>query len=143
MTIEPALAAAVAARARKASLVDSGICVLVAMLAWPFPIARAMLPPLVNVISVLVWIFVVEVACGTLVMARWGRGAGWYLFDLAAEGGRTPFSAGLRWGFGWALASPTAVFSASVVDPRTGLAARMSGIVGSDAGVAPLDRAEG
>jgi hypothetical protein len=134
MTIESAQAAAVAARARKASLVDSGICILVAMLAWPFPIARAMLPPLVNVVSVLVWIGIVEIAYGTLVMARWGRGAGWYLFDLAAEGGRARFSAGLRWGLGWALVSAGAIFSASMVDPRTGLAARLSGVAGSDTG---------
>jgi hypothetical protein len=122
-----------AVRARKASLVDSGLCVVVAMLAWPFPIARAMLPPLVNVVSILVWIGVVEVAYGTLVMARWGRGAGWYLFDLTSDSGRASFSAALRWGLGWAVASVGAVFSAKGVDPVGGLAARMSGVTGKAA----------
>ena len=65
-----------ASQRRAQAAIDSGAALALAMLAWPFPLARAALPPVVHVLSVLVFWQLVQVGYLTLAMTVWGTTAG-------------------------------------------------------------------
>ena len=117
------------ARYRSAVLLDFVCALLLAMLAYPFPIMRATLPLPVFVMTILASIVVVHVLYEAVVVTIWGRSPAMYLLDLGVEGGRPGVGAAMAWGAGVALAFWPTVFKSRLGDPENGLAARLSGLV--------------
>ncbi len=120
-------------RARVAALIDFGAGVIAAVIAFPFPFARATLPLLVFVASILLSIVVVHVAYVALTLRIFGRTPGMFLLDLGPQSGpdqsRPSLARSLAWALGASIAFwPTVFMVASAYDPRGGTAARMSGI---------------
>ena len=110
--------------------VDSGAALVLAMLAWPFPLARAMLPLPVNILSVLVFWQLVQVGYCAVAAAVWGGTAGTLVAGIslvAQDGAEITRANRAKWG---ALAGATAL--AHVVSPPTGgspaLAERVTGV---------------
>ena len=100
------------------------------MLAWPFPLARAMLPPLVNVASVLVFWQLVQVVYFAVTVAFWGRTGGMRLqgLNLSARAGGPPSRASrIRWAL-IAGAFALAQVAKPATAPRSPLAERTTGI---------------
>ena len=62
--------------------IDSGAALVLAMLAWPFPLARVLLPVAVNVASVLVFWQLVQIAYFAIALSLWGQTAGMRLMGL-------------------------------------------------------------
>jgi uncharacterized RDD family membrane protein YckC len=74
---------------RTQTAIDSGAALLLAILVWPFPLARANLAPLVNVAGVLLLWQLLQVAYFAITMAVWKATAGTRLMGLrvvAADG---------------------------------------------------------
>jgi hypothetical protein len=110
--------------------IDSGAALVLAMLAWPFPLARAMLPLPVNIISVLVFWQVVQVAYCALAAGAWGSTAGTRLQGIVlvdADGGEPTRLRRAQWG---ALVGAAALVHIAVppLDSARTLAERASGI---------------
>lgn len=88
---------------RKRARIDAGATLVLTMLVWPFPIARAMLAPAVNVLFVLLmWEFVNIVYHATCARV-WRHTAGTYLLGLSLCDGSLPDAeasdaAALKWG---------------------------------------------
>lgn len=113
---------------------DLAVAAVVAMLVWPFPLIRLTLgiPWSVHVPLILAWVLVVYAAYLATSVAIWGRTPVMYLTDLGLAGVPRPFGLGrsLRWALGLAVAVvPSLLGARSLADPRTGLAARASGLV--------------
>jgi hypothetical protein len=86
---------------RTQTAIDSGAALVVTMLVWPFPLARAVLPVFANVLSVVVLWQVIQVGYFAVAMAVWGSTAGLRLqgLRLACSDGSTPDRAArLKWG---------------------------------------------
>jgi hypothetical protein len=75
-----------AAGIRRSALIDSGVALILAMLAWPFPLARMLLPVPVNVASLLLFWQVVQACYCALTAGVWGRTGGMLLQGLALVG---------------------------------------------------------
>ena len=110
--------------------VDSGAALVLAMLAWPFPLARAMLPLPVNILSVLVLWQLIQVGYCALAAGVWGRTAGTLVAGIslvAQDGAETTRADRAKWG---ALAGAAAL--AHVVSPPAegspALAERLTGV---------------
>jgi uncharacterized RDD family membrane protein YckC len=107
-------------RRRQAAL-DSGASLVLAMLAWPFPLARASLAPIVHVVSILIAWQIVQVAYFALCSSVWGKTGGSALLgmDLVADDGERPSrSQAALWGaVAGLLAIPTIVAPSSSPGP--------------------------
>jgi len=94
---------------RLQSIIDSAASVVMAMLLWPFPIARVMLQPAVHVVAVLLVIVVVQFVYFAVASALWARTLGMRLAGLrlaAADGGGGTRTARVRWGLVSAAVAP-------------------------------------
>jgi uncharacterized RDD family membrane protein YckC len=67
---------------RKQTAIDSGAALVLTMLVWPFPLARAALAPLVNVACVLVLWQLLQIAYFTITVTVWGATAGTRVMGL-------------------------------------------------------------
>ena len=115
-------------RVRVAAMVDFFTAVVVAMLAFPFPIVRASVPTLVFVISILVSITFIHFLYLTITTPLFARTPGMYLMDLGFEGGGPLVSRSWRWALGSVVTFwPTVILGAP--DVEKGLPVRMSGLV--------------
>lgn len=86
---------------RAQTAIDVGAALVITMLVWPFPIARAMLPPLVNVACILVAWQLIQVAYFAACSALWSTTGGMRLMGLTlAEptGARPSRAVAVRWG---------------------------------------------
>ena len=86
---------------RRQTAVDVGASLVLAMLAWPFPLARAALSILAHVVALLLFWQLVQIGYYGVTMAVWGQTAGTYLLGLAVrtEAGAGPDRiAAIRWG---------------------------------------------
>jgi uncharacterized RDD family membrane protein YckC len=71
---------------RAQTAIDSVAALMLTMLVWPFPLARAALAPLVNVACILVLWQVLQVAYFTITMAVWGATGGTRVMGLRVMG---------------------------------------------------------
>ena len=71
---------------------DSGTALVLAMLAWPFPLARALLPVPALVLSILLFWQVVQIGYYALTIGIWGATGGMKVTGLVAvtADGATP-----------------------------------------------------
>jgi len=116
-------------RVRVAALLDFGASFVVAVIAFPFPFARATLPLPIFVASILATIVVVHIAYCGLTLRVFGRTPGMFLLDLGPQLGRPALGRAMLWGVGESVAFWPTVFGAvGSFDPETGTPARMSGI---------------
>jgi len=116
-------------RVRIAALLDFGAAFVVAVIAFPFPFARATLPLPVFVASILATIVVMHAAYCGLTLRVFGRTPGMFLLDLGPQLGRPTLGRATLWGIGESAAFwPTVFGAARTFDPETGTPARMSGI---------------
>ncbi|MCG2807575.1 MAG: hypothetical protein L6413_04805 [Coriobacteriia bacterium] len=116
-------------RARTASLIDFAAAFVAAVIAFPFPFARAVLPVPIFVDSILLSIIVVHVLYCWLTLGLLGRTPGMFLLDLGPGPKRPGLAAALLWALGSSLAFwPTVLGVRGAYDPETGPAARMSRI---------------
>lgn len=116
-------------RARTASLIDFAAAFVAAVIAFPFPFARAALPVPIFVGSILLSIVVVHVLYCWLTLGLLGRTPGMFLLDLGPGPKRPGLAAALVWALGSSIAFwPTALGFRGAYDPETGPAARMSRI---------------
>lgn len=116
------------AKARIAALIDFGAGLVAAVIAFPFPFARAALPVPVFVVSILLSIVVVHELYCALALTFLGRTPGMYLLDLGPDP-RPRLGAAVAWALGASIAFWPTVFGVrSVFDPATGLSARLSGV---------------
>lgn len=122
-------------RYRIASIIDFAASVVLAMLAFPFPIVRASVAPPVFVALILVAIVVVHVLYLSVTVSVWGRTPGMYLLELGMTSGRTSPARALAWGFGAVLEFVPRAVGIPVGGAVGGLASRISGLEpGSTAG---------
>ena len=95
------------AEERWRALIDVGMTLVITMLMWPFPIARAMLAPLTNVLLLLTSWAVISVLYHVVCARVWRRTAGMYLLGLSLCDANGPADecppvdnrTALRWGF--------------------------------------------
>jgi hypothetical protein len=125
------------------------------MIAWPFPLARAMMPWPVHVVSILAAILVVDALLRATSILVWGRTPFMYLLDLGLErsaaqatpGASNGASTGpsdraedrpeppntmgaIKWSVGWTIGLvPSLLGARPLVDPERGLPARWSGLL--------------
>jgi uncharacterized RDD family membrane protein YckC len=116
---------------RKQTAIDVGASLVLAMLAWPFPLARASLSIPVHVIALLVFWQVVQVGYYVLTTGTWGRTAGLHLVGLrleAPDGTDPDRGAAIRWGaLSAVLALPRLMTPASRTSDE-GAAERSAGV---------------
>ena len=109
---------------------DSGAALVLAMLAWPFPLARAVLPLPVNIVSVIVFWQLVQVLYCALTVGFLEQTGGMRLQGLRLagdDGAPATRGARLRWGaLCGALALVHAVAPADGQSPT--LAERIAGV---------------
>lgn len=89
------------AQRRKQSLLDMGVALLIVVMAWPFPVMRALLSPAGHGAAMLVaWALTTLLYFG-ISAAVWQRTLGMRAFGLrlsGMEGGAPARGAGARWG---------------------------------------------
>ena len=104
---------------RAQAAIDSGVALVLAMLAWPFPLARAALPPAVHVVSLLVFWQLLQMAYFAVTMAVWGATAGTHLMGLrvVADGGAAPSRGQRAW---WGVLSGALALVRIVAPVREG-----------------------
>lgn len=125
-------------RYRLSAIVDFVAAALLAILAFPFPILRAVLPLPVFVASILLSVVVAHFLYLTATVMLWGRTPAMYLFDMGLSSGRASVLRAGRWAFGATLDFWPIVLSPRSREPRGRLAARMSGVeLGSTADAKP------
>jgi hypothetical protein len=121
-----------ARRARLAGWLDLLLALVVTMLVWPFPFARATLEWPVHVAAILVAILVVDFTYRLLTLRLWRRTVAMYLLDLglaARGGGDIALGAAVRWSVGWSMiALPSLVGLRRLADPARGLPVSLSGL---------------
>lgn len=115
-------------RARNAALFDFVAALLLAMLAFPFPVMRALLPVPVFVASILVTVVVAHVLYLSVFSLAWGRTPAMYLLDLGLSEGRLSFSRAFVWASASSLAFWPQMVGLPSGDPGLGLATRLSGV---------------
>lgn len=126
---EPRPSGVLARSARRAALIDAGIGLLVALLLWPFPVARRVLPVTGNVAGILLLGYAATLVLAAAALRRWHRTLGMRLAGVALMSGRARRSFRAELAFvalctlvtplGWALA---------LFDPEHGVASRGSGL---------------
>lgn len=123
-------------RVRGAGLLDFLASALIAMIAFPQPVARAAisgagLPIVAFVLLIFAVIFVAQWAYLTFSVVAWGRTAGMYLLDLGLESPDRPtFGRAAGWALGWLLATlPALVGLTRAFHPEHGLPARMGRMI--------------
>jgi uncharacterized RDD family membrane protein YckC len=115
---------------RKQTAIDVSAALILTMLVWPFPLARASFAPLVHVVSILLlWQIVVAgyyaVSCGF-----WRKTAGMHLLGLKlADPCGVPPTAGVAvaWGLVAGLLAMPRLLSGGPSDTRPDAAERLSG----------------
>jgi len=114
---------------RTQSIVDIVASVVVAMLAWPNPVARAMLTPAVHVAGVLAACVVVQLAYYTVSAMVWRQTLGMRLVGIRlASTGDEPLTRAqvLKWGLisaliaPWFAVAPGPACSAAVAEKASG-----------------------
>jgi uncharacterized RDD family membrane protein YckC len=78
----PAPGAPTRSARRKQTAIDGGAALVLTVLVWPFPLARAALSPLVNVACVLVLWQLLQVVYFAITMSVWGATAGTRVMGL-------------------------------------------------------------
>lgn len=122
-------------RYRTATGVDFVAATMIAMIAFPFPILRAMLAVPVFVASILLAIVVVHFAYVAAALMLWGRTPAMYLLDLGLRGGRPSISGAGLWALGALLDFWPTVLGVRSSESYERLADRISGLaLGSTAG---------
>lgn len=116
------------ARARNSAVFDFVAAFLLAVLAFPFPVMRALLPLPVFVASILATVVVAHVLYLSLFALAWGRTPAMYLLDLGLSERRLPFSRAFVWASASSLGFWPQVFGLSSGDPALGLATRLTGV---------------
>jgi hypothetical protein len=119
---------------RKRALVDAASALVLTMLLWPFPIARAMLAPVWNVLFVLLTWLIVGLVYHVVCARFWRRTAAMYLLGYALETrvgshGEIDNAVAIRWGLvAGALVVLNAVWAptAAVVESASGAELRRS-----------------
>lgn len=119
-----------ACRARRMqSIVDILISIMLAMLIWPFPIARATLTPVVHVTGVLAACVIVQLGYFTISAIAWQRTLGMRLAGLtieSADGGPLARAQGVKWGLIsavialWFAVAPDSACAAAVAEKASG-----------------------
>jgi hypothetical protein len=114
---------------RKQTALDVGASLILAILVWPFPLARAMLTPLVHVISILVLWQIVQVGYFSISSAAWRKTPGMHLAGLvlkAADGSLPTRGQAVRWGLLAAVMAVPRVLTGGPSSGRADLAERLS-----------------
>ena len=117
-------------RVRLAGWLDAGVGLVVAMLAWPFPLLRQALPWSVHGPLIAAGILVAGFAWRFVSLLVWGRTPVMYLLDLGLEpgGGRASAKVAAAWSGAWTAALlPSLLGAHGTVHPLTGWPARASG----------------
>jgi hypothetical protein len=85
---------------RKRALVDAGTTLVIVMLMWPFPLARATLAPVVNISLIVVAWWLLGIAYCAIAVRFWHKTGGMYLlrFELAPVASAAGSGSDLRWG---------------------------------------------
>ena len=115
------------ARMRAAVLLDSAAGLVIAVLLYPFPAMRALLPTSAFVVSIILSIGVVSILLSAVSVVLSGRTAGLYLFGLRVDPQPGP-AAGRWWGTAWTATALLSTFSARAIDAERGFAARVSAL---------------
>lgn len=117
-------------RVRTAGLWDAVGALVLALLAWPFPVMRAVLPLWLHIPLVLFATLAVDFGVRAVSVSMWGRTPAMYFLDLGLSGRKEKGVArSLRWAGGWTLALVPTLFGArALVHPTHGLPARLSGL---------------
>ena len=104
---------------RAQTAIDGGVAFALAMLAWPFPLARSMLTPVAHVASVFLFWYLMQIAYSSVTMAVWGATAGTRLmgFAVLSADGTSP---GRRQRLIWGAISGAMTPVRAVVPPRVG-----------------------
>lgn len=116
------------ARSRLAAVVDFAGAFLLAVLAFPFPVARATLPLPVFVAAILATIVVTHVLYLTFFVLAWRRTPGMYLLELGLAGKTPRLADAFVWAASSSLAFWPQVFRSRAGHPSQGLPARLSGL---------------
>ncbi|MDA3935440.1 MAG: hypothetical protein PF636_01055 [Actinomycetota bacterium] len=119
---------ATASHTRIAALIDFGSAMMIAVLAFPFPIVRASFGVAGLMLGMLATVAVMHVVYLEAVVTIWGRTPGMYLMDLGLDPDSIDSTARLRWSFGWALSALPSLAKLSLADPDSGTAAKLSGL---------------
>lgn len=114
---------------RCATGLDVGIVVVLAMLLWPFPLARANLSPSAHAAAIAVWVVFALCAYQVAVLTRSGRSLGMYLSGLRLSHS-SPGGSGriLRWAIGWTLVCVPGLLLPALVNGERALPVRFSGL---------------
>jgi hypothetical protein len=116
---------------RKQTAIDVGAAFILTVLAWPFPLARATVSPLVHVISILVLWQIAQVGYYALSAAFWRKTPGMHLTGLIlqrSDGSPPPRGRAVRWRLlGGVLALPRLI-SGGPSNDRADAAERFSGL---------------
>lgn len=110
------------------SALDMGASLVLAMLAWPFPVARANLPVPVHIVSILVFWLIVQVGYFVVAVGWWRATPGMALTGLRLSPDADATTRGQR--VKWALAEgPFAIVRVVGGSPtRPTLAEKVSGL---------------
>ena len=116
------------AEQRRRALVDAASTLVLTMLLWPFPIARAMLAPVWNVLFVLLTWLIVGVVYHVVCARFWRRTAAMYLLgysleNMAGPHGEIDNAVAMRWG----LVAGSLVVLNAVWAPAAGVIESASG----------------
>ena len=113
---------------RTQSLVDLLVSIVIAMLLWPFPVARAMLSPTIHVAGVLATCVIVQLVYFALSASVWSQTLGMRLVEvrLVSDDGE-PVSRGraVQWGLvsaviaPWYVVAPSSACAASIAERTT------------------------
>lgn len=113
---------------RRAAVADFAAGLVLAVLAFPFPIVRASVPTLVFVISVLASIGMVHAVYVAATIALLGRTPGMYLFDVGFAPARPRGINLVLFACASVVAFLPQLVVARVGDPAAGLAARAGSV---------------
>lgn len=118
------------ANRRLQSAADIGISVLIAILLWPFPVARRLLEPAAHVLGVLITCGIVQLVYFEMCAIVWHRTLGMRLAGLTivdADGGAPQRGRPAVWGLLaaslalWYLVMPAAACRAAIPERASGL----------------------
>lgn len=115
-------------RARTAGLVDAAFAYVLAMVAFPFPFARAALPVWAFVLSIIATLLFVHFLYLLISLAIWTRTPGYFLFDLGLDPRDGDPWNRVRWSATWVLAALPGLAFRGLTHPTAGLPVRLSSI---------------
>lgn len=115
---------------RRAALIDAGLGLLAALLLWPFPVARRVLPVAGNIVGIVLLGLAASLALAAMGLRRWSRTLGMRLAGVMFAPSRASCSprAGLTFTALSILVVPLGWVLPSVFDPDAGLPSRGSGL---------------